>query len=311
MSLSGNAIGTSAVGATNVQWQIDIPSLSQLIVNLGASGLKQLAMAGVDVHSVGCLLLIANLTPTTIEYRRELNRIRESQRKERIWLYKVVEIGTATNFLADHLLKTRAGENVLALLSALVPLLPEEAFTTVLLKSFEHSGIPADSTPGLGQISRIRAALSPFTARTVIKDRVLQYHGLFSRLTSTSNELSSAIPPPEVIPEILGIFHKLITHETPYLLHYHGIAGAAWVAAYACNVLGLHACAMLSNGDVISLNTAYDNARVIFYLESPRQEFSLWQRGNIEDLTSISDLSSMNLEQMPWLISCDYVNFLE
>jgi hypothetical protein len=119
-------------------------------------------MVGVDVHSVGCLLLIANLTPTTIEYRRELNKIRGSQRKERIWLYKVVEIGTATNFLADQLLKTRAGENVLALLSALVPLLPEEAFTTVLLKSFEHSGIPADSTPGPWADLKNQGSLKPF-----------------------------------------------------------------------------------------------------------------------------------------------------
>lgn len=311
MSSPGNAVGTLATGAANVQWQIDIPNLSQLIVNLGASGLKQLAMAGVDVHSVGCLLLIANLTPTTIEYRRELNRIRESQRKERIWLYKVLEIGTATNFLADQLLKTRAGENVLALLSALLPLLPEEVFTTVLLKSFERSGVPADSTPGFGQISRIRAALNPFIARTVIKDRVLQYHGLFSQLTSTTTELSSAIPLPQVIPELLCTFHKLITHETPYLLHYHGLAGAAWVAAYACKVLGLQACAILSNGDVISLNAIYDNAQVLIYIESPRQEFSLWQRGNIEDLISVSGPNSMSLEQMTWLISCDYVNFLE
>jgi hypothetical protein len=84
MSSPGNADGTSAAGAANVQWQIDISSLSQLVLNLGASGLKQLAMAGVDAHFAWCLLLIANLTPTTIEYRRELDKFREKQRKERI-----------------------------------------------------------------------------------------------------------------------------------------------------------------------------------------------------------------------------------
>jgi hypothetical protein len=311
MSSLGNTLGTSGGGAANVQWQIDIPSLSQLVVNLGASGLKHLAMAGVDVHSVGCLLLIANLTPTTIEYRQELYRVRESQRNERIWLYKVVEVGTATNFLADQLLKTRAGENVLALLSALLPLLPEKEFTTVLLKSFEISSIPADSTPGLGQISRIRAALNPFTARTVLKDRIVQYHGLFSQLTSTINPLSSAIPPIDVIPDVLGIFHKLVTHETPFLLHYHGIVGAAWAAAYGSKVLGLRACAILSNGDVISLNSNYDNAQVLFYVESARQEVSLRQRGNVEDIISISGLKSLSLVEMPWLINCENVNFLE
>jgi hypothetical protein len=71
--------------------------------------------------------MIANLTSTTIEYCFELNRIWESQRGERIWLYKVIGIGTTTNFLADQLLKTRAGKKVLAIFSAPLPLLPEDA----------------------------------------------------------------------------------------------------------------------------------------------------------------------------------------
>lgn len=62
----GSAVSPSAAGAANVQWQIDIPGLSELIVNLGAGGLKQLATAGVAVHSVGRLLLLDNFTPTTI-----------------------------------------------------------------------------------------------------------------------------------------------------------------------------------------------------------------------------------------------------
>jgi hypothetical protein len=311
MSSPGNAMATSGGGAGNAQWQIDIPSLSQLIVNLGASGLKQLAMAGVDVHSVGCLLLIANLTPTTIEYRQELNRIRESQRKDRIWLYKVVEIGAATNFLADQLLKTRAGENVLALLSALLPLLPEREFVAVLLKSFECCSIPAASTPGIGQISRIREALNPFMARTVVKDRILQYHSLFSTTTSTTTDLSKAIPPPNVIPEVLSVFHKLATHDDPFVLHYHGIQGAAWAATYACNVLGLQAIAILSNGDVISLNSTYDQAQVLFYIDSKKNELLIRQRGDIESLISMSSQDGVKLSEMPWLINCDSVNWLK
>jgi hypothetical protein len=142
-------------------------------------------------------------------------------------LYKVAEIGTAASFLADQLLKTRAGENVLALLTAFLSLLPEKEFTMVLLRSFENSSIPADSAPGLGQISRIRAAPNPFTARTALKDRIVHYNGLFSRLTSTINPLSSAIPPIDIIPNVLNIFQKLITDDTPFLLHYNGIVGAA------------------------------------------------------------------------------------
>jgi hypothetical protein len=312
MSSPGNALGTSAAGSPNVKWQIDIPGLSQLIVNLGASGLKQLAMAGVDVHSVGCLLLLANLTPTSIEYRRELNRVRELQRQERIWLYKVVEIGAATNFLADQLLKTRAGENVLALLSALLPLLPEQVFTTVLLDCFQSYGVPPESTPGLGQIAKIRAALCPYSSRTDIKDRVVQFHGLFKRLTSNKDlEISMSIPSPDVIPKILSELHKLVTHEAPYILHYHGMSGAAWVAAYACKVLGLGVCAIIATGQVISLSAGHDNARVVLYLGSPRQEFSLWQNGKIEDMISISGPNTIELKDTLWHVSCDNINFLE
>jgi len=53
--------------------------LGQLIANFGANGLKQPAMAGADVHSVGYLLIMANLTPVAIEYCQELKGIWESQ----------------------------------------------------------------------------------------------------------------------------------------------------------------------------------------------------------------------------------------
>jgi len=43
---------------------------------------------------------------------------REAQRKESWLIHALVEYGAGTNFVVDELLKTRAGENVLALLCA-------------------------------------------------------------------------------------------------------------------------------------------------------------------------------------------------
>jgi hypothetical protein len=49
-------------------WQVDIAGLSQLIFNLGSHGLKQLAMAGVDLHFIGCMLMIAEFTPASPDF---------------------------------------------------------------------------------------------------------------------------------------------------------------------------------------------------------------------------------------------------
>lgn len=83
------------------------------------------------------------------------------------------------------------------------------------------------------------------------------------------------------------------------------------MAAYGSKVLALRACAILSNGDVISLNSKYDNTQVLFYVESARQEVSLRRRGNVEDIISISGLKSLSLVEIPRLINCESVNFLE
>src|SRR5689334_18346492 len=98
---------SSAVASSGPSWQVEIPGLSQLILNVGSHGLKQLAMAGVDIHSIGCMLMIAVYTPTSREFRKLLAVAREAQRSERLWFYKTVEFGAAMNFLADQLLKTR------------------------------------------------------------------------------------------------------------------------------------------------------------------------------------------------------------
>lgn len=109
-------MSTAAVG-----YQVDLPGLASLVLNLGAAGLKKFAQAGVDVHTVSCMGEIAGLSPACPEYRREISDCRQQQRKQSIWLYKLVEIGTASNFVTDELLKRKAGENIVALMSTILP----------------------------------------------------------------------------------------------------------------------------------------------------------------------------------------------
>ncbi|PVH75647.1 hypothetical protein DL98DRAFT_592915 [Cadophora sp. DSE1049] len=291
-----------------VSWQIDIPSLSQLIVNVGAYGLKQLALAGVDVHSIGCLLLISNSTPTRMEYRQELNKQRSLERSERKWFFTVVEVGAASNFLVDELLKTRAGENVLALMSALIPHLEESVLPRVLMETFEHFKIPAESTPGMGQLSKVRAALAAYVGRMDFKDRVLLRHRLFSNLNSAVDfNPSISIPEAAILPKIISLLYK-VTVSDELVLHVSGFRGAAWVATYATHVLGLDACTVLADGEVLALTASYEKSKVVFFINSAKSEITLWKEHEIEELISIS-IQDQGLSR--WLVDCDKVNFFQ
>ena len=82
MSNTGVVSSTSGIGARSVQWQADIPGLTQLILRIGARGLKKLALAGVNVHTLSCLLMIGECTPASTACRRALLRCRNAQRQE-------------------------------------------------------------------------------------------------------------------------------------------------------------------------------------------------------------------------------------
>jgi hypothetical protein len=64
--MSSNAV--AAAGPSGPAWQVDIPGLTQLILGAGSYGLKQLATSGVDVHSIGCMLMIAEYVPASQEF---------------------------------------------------------------------------------------------------------------------------------------------------------------------------------------------------------------------------------------------------
>ena len=153
-----------------------------MVASFGQRGLKQLAMSGVQLHSLGCMLMIAELTPASTEYRRMLNKVREQQRSERLWYFKVVEIGAASNFLVDQLLKTRAGENAVALLTALAPVMSIEACTTVLSLLFVEAGATLDNHPGVGELEKIRDGVLSLARKVDFREKVLHYQYLLQAL---------------------------------------------------------------------------------------------------------------------------------
>ncbi len=72
----------AAAGGGGVSWQADIPGLASLALTMGRSGLKKLAQAGVDFHTIVCFSEIAEKCPASIEYRIEISECREAQRRE-------------------------------------------------------------------------------------------------------------------------------------------------------------------------------------------------------------------------------------
>lgn len=296
------------------QLTFDLMSIANMVLNTGSRGLKQLATSGVHEYTLGCMLMIAELVPASTKYRQALNEVRKRQRSDRFIYFKVVEIGAASNFLVDHLLNTRAGENVLALLSAIAPLLDERSCATILSLLFETAGVAIDSTPSLRELEKFRNALLPFVRATEFKEKVLFNHHLLRVLKAkTSLEDSDpyeAIPHENDAPKIIQMLSK-VASKPNYILSFHGITGAGWVATYASEILGLVTCAINDSGYTLPISGAFDKARVILRISSPtpaaRCELSI--AGTVEGLISLDRV--MSSARSGWSVDCSKLNFLD
>ena len=298
-----------AVSVSHVQCQMDITGLTQMILSVGAHGLKQIALAGVDPHTIGCLLMLGELSPICLDFRKRLNTCRTEQKKSRRMIYRAIEIGTGTNFLADELLKRRPGENVLALLTATMSVLSENSYTDAMMTMYSMSKIEEDSTPGIGQLQRLRAALLPFTNAMDIKNKVLQYHVHLCQYNSKDYEPHYGIPEAKTMSRLIHAFHKISTSSENYRLIYRGIKGAGWAAAYAWDILGLGTCMIVhssGNQNCIPMSCEYEDARVVFHPEADAGEPELWKAGKVEEIIERNSIAGTGIE---WTIDCDAISY--
>jgi hypothetical protein len=295
------------------QWQVDIPSLSQLLVSAGSHGLKQLALCGVNIHSIGCMLMIAELTPACQEFRKTLNLARDKQRAERMWMYKVVEIGGATNFLADQMLKTRAGENVLALLSSTIPVMDEETCTSLMSALFDLANVSLDNIPGTKQLQCIRSALVPLTRKVGFGEKVLQYQSFLWGITGKPDGMDydpyQAVPDPVDMPKIIRMLYRVKTSDDSYVMIFSGTTGAAWILAYSCFVLGLNACVLDKAGSSVPVIRTYKDAKVIVDVASLESKCATYVAGQIQDLIQFN--GAIDTIRQGWSLDCSIINFLD
>ena len=245
-----------------------------------------------------------------------MSRVRQQQRSDHYLYFKAVEIGSASNFLVDQLLKTRAGENVVALMTAITPILNETSCTAIISHLFETAKAPLDNTPGIGELGKFREALLPFSRKTEFGEKVLQYHHLLQAFecrseTNAGQEKNpyEAIPHDKDIALILQMLFK-VTLNQGLIFTYNGITGAGWVAAYASYVLGLPTCAIKASGSTLPINTTYEEAKVVIRISSPSDvnTCEISRAGDLEDFIS---LESNGLTRTGWSVDCSIVSFLD
>ena len=301
-----------SVSSNGLGWQIDIPGLTSLALRLGAAGLKQLAMEGVDIHVIGCMWKIAEICPASNDYRREISHCRQEQRSQSIWFYKIVEVGSATNFVVDELLKNRAGENVVALLSTIIPVMTDKASDTLLLQLFESSRVPHESTPSFSQLRSIRVALEPLARKMSFHDKVFQYHQWMKTLLGPSARMTSAyesIPSAETAVFVIKVLGRLVMGDPNCLVAYYGLKGAAWVASYARYFLGLPVCIMRSTSDSIPLSGNHKSSRVRLYIYDTQNRCEIQVEDKLDQFIIAESLSSH--DRKGWTIDTARVNLLK
>ena len=305
---------SGSTGGGGVGWQVDLPGLSSLVLSLGSAGLKRFAEAGVDLHTVMCMGEIATTCQASNHYRKDLSLYREEQRKEAQWLYRVVEIGASTNFIADTLLKKRAGENVIALMSSILTVMSETACDNLLLKLFEASATPLDLTPGFGQLRCFRETLMPLARKTLFKDRVFHYHVFARQLHGGQAHAGESfayesIPDVTTAVQVILSLTKLMQGGTDVIFEYHGLKGAGWVIAYARHVLDLPICILESPLSAVPISGDYRNAKVFVHLFEKDCKCQLRIQGKVQDVLVTRSIETYG--QQGWVIDVTRNNVLD
>lgn len=291
---------TTVQTSPNVNWSINIPELADLVLRFGAEGLKRLQLSGVDIHTIGCILLLGEIAPASLECRSRLQKAREVQRAT-WWIHN------NGNFVVDELLKTRAGENVLALMTATSSVL-EGSDIEVFNLLYNKYDPGMQNTPSVAQLDRLCSICLPLARAMDFKDRLAEIHSwLVTTVKGVSYEnFNSAIPSTKTLAQLVEILKDICIQDGQQRsrLAFYGLEGAAWLINYAKGILGLSVCMVLGNGETVPLSGDFKTASVIVYpqaAEATEVFKSITKAGDIIHLTN----EGTGALSTNWLLSCD------
>ena len=92
-----------------------LTGVGQGLTAVGLRGAKYLAEGNVHPHTIASMVSMGQVVPATQKFRKEVQDLRQEQRRKSKFKHRAMEIGAGVNYLADVLLLDRAGENILCL----------------------------------------------------------------------------------------------------------------------------------------------------------------------------------------------------
>ena len=300
---------TSFGKSSDLNWQIDIPGLAQLLVRFGADGLKRLQLSGVDIHTVGCMLYLGEMTPASVAFRSKLQKVRQAQRTKSWWFHETVQYGSGVSFVVDELLKLRAGENVLALLTAIISIL-EDSSTEILNLLFEKLGAGMQNIPSIAQLENIRSVCLNLARDMEFKDRLAEIHYWLKTQTSHKGVhhimYKEAIPSITTIVSLVEILKDISTQaaDRRSRLAFYGSEGAAWLILYAKDILGLSVCLVFQNSNTVPLSGEFSTANVLLFPQASGATDVFKYVDKASDVISLTSVPDFQTLSTNWLVSC-------
>jgi hypothetical protein len=256
------------------------------------------------------MLALGEIAPASVGFRTKLQKERRAQQSQSWWLHAVIEYGSGMNFVVDELLKTRAGENVLALLTAVISVL-EGGAIEVLNLLFEKMNAPMYSIPSIGQLETIRATCLPLVRRMDFKDRLAELqHWLnfqFTPKNSSYYDPDKAIPDAVTMVKLVKILKDIAMQdkERRSKLVFCGARGAAWLILYAGNILGLSVCLVHQDGKTHPVSGTYSSADVLLYPGASDTLEVLQHIDRPSDVIAVACTDQYTSLSTNWLLSCD------
>lgn len=303
-------ITTVAPASSGVSWSVNIPQLADLVLRFGAEGLKRLQLSGIDIHTIGCILQLGEITPASVEYRSRLQATREMQRAKTWWINNALQYGCGVNFVVDELLKTRAGENVLALMTATSSILEgsDIEFLNLLYNKYDPG---MQNTPSTAQLERLRSICLPLARAMDFKDRLAEIHGWLVTQTAGSGFAyhDSAIPTTTTLVQLVEVLKDISVADPDHRsrLVFYGLEGAAWLILYAKNILGLAVCMVLGNSHTVPLSGDFKTADILVFPEASDTTDVFKKIEKAVDVIVLTNDDSGHSARLStnWLLSCD------
>ena len=197
-------------------------------------------------------------------------------------------------------------------MSAILPMMTGKACDIILLRLFEASGVPLESTPSFGQLRSIRVTLEPLARKMSFQDKVYQYHIWMKGLLGLETEKASSydgIPNEETAAFVIRALGKLALGDSTSIVAYYGFKGAAWVAAYARYLLDLPVCVLKAASDEIPLSGNYRDSRIRLYIYEEKVRCEIHTEGKLEQFLVPNSLNPN--DRVGWTIDTDKINLLQ